>query len=822
MKPDCFFLVDGNALAYQAFYAFQRQNLTNPRGEPVGALYGFLRKLFGLLEAHRPDFLYVAFDSRGKTDNHELFADYKANRKPMPDELSLQITNIKSFLDLARIKRIEIPGHEADDIIGTITEKVKERRGCEVLVYTPDKDLLQLIDDHVSVVRSGPREDKRFDRKVFEEEYGFGLEHFTDYLALMGDASDNIPGVKGIGPKGAKNLIKALGDVESIIEQSDEIPNPRARDQIREQEEMLRLSKKLVVINRQIPMDLDFEEARFPAYDPVLIRDYFTQQRFLSLMKYITQKAEEKPASGREVIYESGPFDCEKGEFLLMEGEEGFFLGGVETDQYYTVPGEPGFLKRPGLLLWTYDAHTFLREHDTSCEVRDLRLLDYWAHDSETASTAKGFYEQRSIRTIQELRDFFLQARSQLEQRGHWDYLDKTELRLPEVIRSMEEYGVKIDTTLLETYRTELEEATSAREKEIYRECGEEFNIRSPKQLGDVLFEKMALKIPGRLKKTKTGYATDESVLQKVASVHPVGEMLLEYRKIQKILSTYILPYLDAVDRNGRLHSTLDYCGTATGRLSSKNPNLQNIPIYGEWGKRMRQLFVADEGYSLVSADYSQMELRIMAHYSGDENLISIFRQGGDIHSETAKRLFGTADSDMRHRAKAVNFGIIYGQSAFSLSSQLDIPLAEAEALIGRYFERFSGVRSFIDRTIRNAREKGWVDVLSGRRRRVPGLQGKNRMMREAAERIAVNTPIQGSAADIIKEVMIRVHDKWADDGNVRLLLQIHDELLFEVKESALEDTLPLIREVMEATPFPLSVPMKAEVSSGKNWEEAH
>ena len=822
MKTDCFFLVDGNALAYQAFYAFQRQNLTNPRGEPVGALYGFLRKLFGLLETHRPDFLYVAFDSRGKTDNHELFADYKANRKPMPDELSLQISNIKSFLDLARIKRIEIPGHEADDIIGTIAEKVKENRGCEVLVYTPDKDLLQLIDTHVSVVRSGPREDKRYDRKVFEEEFGFSLQHFTDYLALMGDSADNIPGVKGIGPKGAKNLIRALGDVESIIEKSEEIANPRARDQIREQEEMLLLSKRLVVINRHIPMELDFEEARFPAYDPGIIRDYFTQQRFLSLMRYIGDKPGEGPAPSREVIFEPGAFACETGEFLLMEGEGCFFLGAVDREAFYTVSGKPSFLERPGLLLWIYDAHTFLREHDAACEVRDLRLLDYWANDSETPSSAKGFYEQRAIRTVKELRDYYLQARSQLEQRKAWDYLEKTELRLPGVITSMEEYGVKIDTALLETYRNELEEATAAREKEIYRECGEEFNIRSPKQLGDVLFEKMALKIPGRLKKTKTGYATDESVLQKVASVHPVGEMLLEYRKIQKILSTYILPYLDAVDRNGRLHSTLDYCGTATGRLSSKNPNLQNIPIYGEWGKRMRQLFVADEGYSLVSADYSQMELRIMAHYSGDENLISIFRQGGDIHSETAKRLFGTADSDMRHRAKAVNFGIIYGQSAFSLSSQLDIPLAEAEALIGRYFERFSRVRSFIDRTIRNAREKGWVDVLSGRRRRVPGLQGKNRMMREAAERIAVNTPIQGSAADIIKEVMIRVHDKWADDGNVRLLLQIHDELLFEVKESALEDTLPLIREVMEATPFPLSVPMKAEVSSGKNWEEAH
>lgn len=822
MKQECFFLIDGNALAYQAFYAFQRQNLTNPRGEPVGALYGFLRKLFGLLETHRPDFLYVVFDSRGKTDNHELFADYKANRKPMPDELSLQIKNIKSFLDLARIKRMEIPGHEADDIIGTIAEKVKAQGGCEVVVYTPDKDLLQLIDTHVTVVRSGPREDKRYDKKVFEEEFGFPLRHFTDYLALMGDSADNIPGVKGIGPKGAKNLIRALGDVETIIRKSGDIANPRAREQVTEQEEMLLLSKKLVVINRHIPVELDFEEARFPAYDPEVVRDYFNQQRFLSLMKYIGEKPVSAPAPLREAVYEEGPFDAESGEYLLMEQEDGYHLTTPEGESCYRVTGDPRFLNRPGLLLWVYDAHSFLKEHETACEIRDLRLVDYWAHDSETFSTADDFYAKRSIRNVRELRDYFTRARSLLEERGVWSYLEKNELRLPAVISSMEEHGVRIDLDLLEAYRKELEEATAAKEKEIYRECGEEFNIRSPKQLGEVLFEKMALKIPGRLKKTKTGYATDESVLQKVASVHPVGEMLLEYRKIQKILSTYILPYLEAVDGKGRLHSTLDYCGTATGRLSSKNPNLQNIPIYGEWGKRMRQLFIADSGYQLVSADYSQMELRIMAHYSGDENLISIFREGGDIHSETARRLFGTADPEMRHRAKAVNFGIIYGQSAFSLASQLGIPLGEAEELIGRYFERFSGVRAFIDRTVEGARQNGWVEVLSGRRRRVPGLQGKNRMMREAAERIAVNTPIQGSAADIIKEVMIRVHDRWIRDDRVRLLLQIHDELLFEVKEKALERMIPLIKEIMESSPFRLSVPMKVEISSGKDWEEAH
>ncbi|HHH84503.1 MAG TPA: hypothetical protein ENL15_00960, partial [Firmicutes bacterium] len=746
MKPECFFLIDGNALAYQSFYAFQRQKLTNPRGEPVGALYGFLRKLFRLLETHHPDFLYVVFDSRGKTDNHQLFADYKANRKPMPDELSLQIRNIKSFLDLARIKRVEIPGHEADDIIGTIVERVKERGGCQVVVYTPDKDLLQLIDTNVTVVRSGPKEDKRYDRETFEKEFGFPLRHFTDYLALMGDSADNIPGVKGIGPKGAKNLIHSLGDVEAIIDKSDTIANPRARDQIKEQKEMLLLSKKLVVINRDIPMEINFEEARFPAYDPELIRDYFNQQRFLSLMKYVVEKSGAGSVPSEEVVFETGPFSHESGEYLLMEKEGGYLLGAVDKEAYFTVSGEPEFLERPGLLLWIYDAHTFLKEHGAACEVRDLRLLDYWAHDSETPSSPAEFYDRRSIRTIKELREYFIKVRALFEKRGVWAYLEKTELRLPRVIKAMEERGVKIDTDLLNSYKMELEEATAAKEKEVFLECGEEFNIRSPKQLGDVLFEKMAIKIPGRLKRTKTGYATDESVLQKVASVHPVGEMLLEYRKIQKILSTYILPYLDAVDERGRLHSTLDYCGTATGRLSSKNPNLQNIPIYGEWGKRMRQLFVADDGYQLVSADYSQMELRIMAHYSGDENLISIFREGGDIHSETARRLFGTADQEMRHRAKAVNFGIIYGQSAFSLSSQLGISLAEAEDLIRRYFERFSGVRAFIDRTIEGAREKGWVAVLSGRRRRVPGLQGKNRMMREAAKRVAVNTPIQGSA----------------------------------------------------------------------------
>ena len=823
MNEKKFFLIDGNALAYQAYYAFQRQELTNPAGEPVGAFYGFLRKLFSLIETHQPDYLYVVFDSKGKTDNHELFEEYKANRKPMPGELRSQIQNIKSFLDTARIARMEIPGHEADDIIGSLAEKIKKDPCCRVTVYTPDKDLLQLIDDRVLVLKSGPKEDKPYDRKRFEEEFGFPLQYFTDYLALMGDSSDNIPGVKGIGPKGAKNLIAALGDVETIIKQSEKIGNPRAREQIKEQEQLLLLSKKLVVINRHISFEIEDEKSRFPQYDPETIRSFFQEQGFRSLLRYIKEKpgkSDEKKTA--PVLYSDEDPSEKGGEFLLFQKDGAVELAAVDDEKYYRLSSPDPLLKRPEITLWVWDAHEFIRKSDPAASLLDIRLIDYWANHSETFSSSADFYRQRSIDSVKELRDYFLSSRRELKTRKVWDYIIATEMALPNVLSFMEERGVKIDIPRLESHEKELVKEIGNKEKEIFAECGEEFNLRSPRQLGEVLFEKMGIKTPGRMKKTKTGYSTDESVLQKVAAVHPVGEMLLEYRKMHKILSTYILPIKEAVDENKRLHTTFDYCGTATGRLSSKDPNVQNIPIYGEWGKKMRQLFIADSGYCLVSADYSQMELRIMAHYSGDENLISIFREKGDIHSETARRLFGETGRQMRHKAKAVNFGIIYGQSAYTLSSQLGISLNEAESLIQRYFERFAGVRSFIDKTVNEARENGWVSLISGRRRKVAGIDSKNRMMREAAQRIAVNTPIQGSAADIIKEVMARTGRKWSDDENVRLLLQIHDELLFEVKEDVLQQILPEIQQIMEKSPFELSVPLSVEISHGKNWEEAH
>ena len=518
------------------------------------------------------------------------------------------------------------------------------------------------------------------------------------------------------------------------------------------------------------------------------------------------------------------PLDADlNGTFLAAEFDGAVQVCDLESGTYHSTESLDGLYGSADNTVWVYDAHSLLRGRPgISCRLMDIRLLEYWGEDSDSSGDFKKFVVKREIRNIKELHEYFLKTADRLKSRGQWEEVSTSDHGFSWLLLKMEKKGVKIDDALLEEYREELIGSIVSLEKDIYSLAGIEFNINSPKQLGEVLFEKMGVKLNGRMKKGKTGFSTDENVLRRVEEVHPIGAAILNYRKLHKVYSTYVMPYMELMDSDCRIHSEFDYCGTATGRLTSRNPNLQNIPVHGEWGERMRRLVIAPAGHTLMAADYSQMELRILAHFSGDSTLSEVFRNNGDIHAETALRVFGRADSDWRRRAKTINFGIMYGQSSYSLASQLAISVTEAEDYISRYFKRFSAVRDYIEASLEQARRNGWVEVLSGRRRAVPGIESKNRNIREAAERIAVNTPIQGSAADIIKAVMLRLDEVYGNKAEVNMVLQIHDELLFEIKDEAAAESAKRIKAIMEDVPYGLSVPMSVETGMGQNWGEAH
>lgn len=817
---DDLFIIDGNAVIYQSYYAFKRADLRLRDGTPSGAFYGFARKIISLIKNYEPNNLVIAFDSKGKKMRHDLFEDYKANRKPMPDDLVTQLDYIKKFVDVLDIKRLEIEGFEADDIIGSIAKKYSDE--YSINIYTPDKDLLQLLKENVNVIKVGRKKDKKYNKKIFKDKYSFDVSKFKDYLALTGDKSDNIPGVKGIGPKTAKNLLNKYDFVKNIIDNLDDITNKRAKNALKGSIADLKLSYELVEIKKDLDLNIDKKQIKFPTYETKKVRLFLKKYNFNSLLKEFPKENNEENIIKFQNINNLN--NLQNNKIILFDRENNSHIYDISDDKYYDDIDISKLLTISKLKVIVYDAHQYFKKYDEIySDIIDMRIFEYWYNYSKSEKNKEKFYKKYDIKNVEDQYKLYRKFKRFLKDINKCEFVEKKEQEFIDVVLNLEKNGMKIDKELLLNYEKELKKKMEDYENKIYNYADEEFNVRSPKQLGEILFEKMGLTLPdGSVKRTKTGYSTNRDVLEKLSKVHPIAEEVLNYRQVHKIYSTYVKPYKKYIDKNNRIYTHYDYCGTATGRLSSSDPNLQNIPIKGEWGNKMRKLFIPREGYKIVSADYSQMELRLLAHFSNDEKLKEIFDNDRDIHEETAKYIFGETDQDKRNYAKSINYGIVYGLSPYGLSQQLGISRSEAADYIEKYFLRFSDVKQFIDKTINIAREKGWVSVISGRRRYVSGIKSNNRFRKNAAERIAVNTPLQGSSSDILKMVMIKIYNKYKSNKDVKMISQIHDELLFEIKKDKVGKYMNDIKKMMEDISFDISVKMEVDITKGNNWWEAH
>ncbi|MDH3519085.1 MAG: DNA polymerase I [Myxococcales bacterium] len=882
-------IVDGTNTLYRAFFAIP--GLRAPDGTPTNAAYGFVNMLGKVLREQRPDRVIVVFDARGETFRHRIYDAYKAHRDAQPEDLSAQIPLVRELVEAHRIPIIEVEGFEADDVIATLVRRTPG--AARISIVSTDKDLMQLVDDRVALL-DGIRE-RRYGPEEVEARFGVPPEQILDLRALVGDPSDNIPGVKGIGEKGAAKLILEWGDLETLLAHADEVAAKRARSALKEGADSARLSKRLATLRTDAPLPLDPEALAPPEPDRERLREIFARLGFTRLLEAlggVAQAPEEARSSGEllvECVSEADALAAlgERVRALprlplvaVVDGEGsvacrpvGFALALAPARAAYVplAPLGPAFealiealrpaLAAPGNVAWLAPDAKRMQgifaerglELGLPCFDVELagQLLD--ARGARGVAALAAQHLGRTLGSWEELAGRGAKAKAaselpvddvarwaaeqacaaqalveplarQLEEAGLSALYDEVELPLTRVLARMERVGVRVDEAALELLSSEYESELARIEREIHALAGEAFLISSPKQLQQILFEKLKLPV---VRKTKTGYSTDEGVLEQLAAQHELPARILAYRRLAKLKNTYVdaLPRL-VNETTGRIHPTYNQLGAATGRLSAANPNVQNIPIRSEEGVRIREAFVPAEGCRLVSADYSQVELRILAHYSGDESLIEAFRRNEDIHRRTAAEVWSVTPEDVtpeqRARAKAVNFGIIYGLSSFGLANQLGIAAAEAQATIETYFERYRGVRRFLDETVARAKREGYVRTLLGRRRALPDLNSRNRVLRQAAERMAVNTVIQGTAADLIKKAMLAVDAALeAARRRARMILQVHDELVLEVPEREVEPVSELLRERMENV-FPLGVPLRVDVGSGRNWREAH
>ncbi len=828
-------IIDGNSIVNRAYYGIRP--LSTADGIPTNGILGFMNILLKLKEDYGPDCLCVAFDLKAPTFRHKMYKDYKAQRKGMPDDLAAQMPHLKELLSAMNILQLSMEGYEADDIIGTVS-KICLDSGVWCGIATGDRDDLQLAgpETHVLLTTTGygrtTTED--YDDRAVIEKYGVTPEEFIAVKALMGDQSDNIPGVAGIGEKSAVELIKSFHSLDGIYENIDDPSIKKGqRQKLLDGKEMAYFCYELCKIKRDVPIDFTVEAAAIRPYDgPALTKklEQLELKRIAERMNIPSAPDEEIPEQKAE-INKAGEDEiraaAQAGELaFLTDGSEILFDLGGET---YSAPAEKmkAALESGGKKIthrWKAARHALAKEgaalngpyYDTEIGeyILDPQQSDY---DLRELCRREGKpFGPSALKAVMEA-----QLR-EIEARGQLSLLDEIELPLEEVLFSMEEEGCKIDTDQLAAFGQVLGVRIAELEQAIYFMAGEEFNINSPKQLGEVLFEKLMLPV---VKKSKRGYSTDSAVMEKLRGRHEIIDYIMEYRHAAKLKSTYTDALLPLVDGESRVHSSLNQTVTATGRISSTEPNLQNIPVRTELGREIRKMFVAKEGHVLVDADYSQIELRVLAHISGDENMCRAFRENEDIHTMTAMQVFGVPDfcvtPEMRSRAKTVNFGIIYGQSEFSLAGELKISRKEAKRYIDSYFEKYSGVRAYMDKTIAEAREKGYVSTIFGRRRYVPELKARNFNLRSFGERVAMNTPIQGSAADIIKIAMVKVYKALKDEcPNSRLILQIHDELIIEAPYDEAERAGQVLRREMENA-AKLNVPLVAEVKSGHSWYEA-
>lgn len=841
-------IIDGNSLLNRAFYALPP--MANSKGQPTGAIYGFTTMLFKIFDEIKPNYIGAAFDRKAPTFRHIEYKDYKAGRKKMPDELGAQFEPVKELLKAFNIGIYEIDGYEADDIIGTIAKRY-ESPELEVIIFTGDKDALQLVSEYtkVMITKKGITETEIYDLNYLKEKYNLNPKGIIDLKGLMGDSSDNIPGVPGVGEKTALKLLSQFGTLENVFENIDNISGKKLNENLRENKETAYFSKKLATIDVNVPIETDLSNMQIKDYDDVKIRNLFDDYEFKSLINKIPVKDEKihfnmpqiqnfnEDSNLVETIINNGIFN-----FIINE-DGMIFDGGILVQ-----PSQIGYFKEifesDSIVKNTYDgkyAYNFLK--GKGIELKNLNfdgeIASYLLNPSESKYDILNLLNQYSgINTsgidkddkngiaalyVQKLDDIKRNMLTEINKHGMNELFEKIEMPLIEVLSSMECLGFKVDAQILHDIGFELSEEIDKLTGEIYDIAGSEFNINSPKQLGVILFEKLNLPV---IKKTKTGYSTDAEVLEELSGKHEIVEKIINYRQLIKLKSTYTDGLMLCIGKDGRIHSSFNQTVTATGRISSTEPNLQNIPIKMEQGRRIRKAFVPEnDEYVIISGDYSQIELRVLAHISQDKSLINSFVNNEDIHRRTASEVFGIPMDEVtslqRSRAKAVNFGIIYGQSDYGLSRELKISRKEAKSYIDNYFKRYRGVKDYLDSAILDAKDKGYVTTLMNRIRYIPEINAANKNVKNFGERLAMNTPIQGSAADIIKIAMVKVYSRIKKEKlKSRLILQVHDELIVEAHKSEIDYIKQMIKSEMENA-VKLSVPLIVDINVGNNWYEA-
>lgn len=846
-------ILDGNSVVNRAFYGVRPLNA--PDGTPTNAVYGFLAILQKLFEGEAPDSLCVAFDLPAPTFRHEMYEGYKAQRKPMPEELAVQMPLLKETLDAMHIRRLEAAGWEADDVLGAVSA-ICEKSGWACEIVTGDKDSFQLITETTSVLhvksRMGQTETILYDRARFEEEYGFAPPLMVDLKALMGDASDNIPGVPGIGEKTALDLVRRYGRVADIYAGLDGLDiKDSVRKKLAAGRESAEMSYTLATISREAPVELKPEDASWSRdFGPELyaVLDRLGFRRFIEKWG-LAPAPEAVQETESRAMPELSALTAQEAEARIRAAETlGLALPGDDLDSLSLCDGEAIFTLNWGELGEDYNRLlrlVFSPEVKKSAHgVKDLMGLalaeglgtEGFVFDTELAAyvldpTESGYdlgkltkrYLGAELPEARAALELMAPMRAKLAENGAEKLYFDIELPLCQVLAEMERAGFLVDRKALADFGESLTAGIDALQRGIWELAGHEFNINSPKQLGEVLFDELMLPAG---KKTKTGWSTNADILEKLIGKHPIIGDILEYRMLTKLKSTYADGLLKVISADGRIHTNFRMTVTATGRLSSTEPNLQNIPVRRELGAQIRRMFVAAPGCVLVDADYSQIELRLLAHISGDETMRNAFKSGEDIHAVTASQVFGLPLAEVtpaqRSSAKAVNFGIVYGISAFSLAQDIKVSPAEARAYIDAYMQKYHGVREYMDRVIAEAKERGYVETLFGRRRPVPELKASNFNTRSFGERVARNMPIQGTAADIIKLAMVNVRRRLRAEGlEARLILQVHDELIAECPEREAERVAALLEEEMERA-VTLSVPLTAEAHSGHSWAEAH
>ena len=864
-------LIDGHSILNRAFYGVP--DLTNADGLHTNAVYGFLNIMFKILDQEKPEYLTVAFDVHAPTFRHEMFEEYKGTRKPMAEELRQQVPVIKEVLQAMGVKIVEKAGLEADDILGTIS-RMSERRGLEVSVISGDRDLLQLATEHVKIripkTKKGQTEIEDYYAEDVLNAYQVTPTEFIDLKALMGDTSDNIPGLPGVGEKTATKIITEYHSIENAHEHASELKPPRASKAIIEHWDLAVLSKTLATIKLDAEIDYEFADAKLGNLYTDEAYVYFQKLQFKNLLgRFETSELSNKIEDAFETITNK-----EKAEQIFTDAVKAERVGiALCKNTEDVLPLFADLAEFAGIALCCSDEHVYyiktgndissawlkeqtvqLVEKNECCIFFDVKnamgelgslpvshcfdgtIAAYLLNPLKSDYTGEDVARERLNLLIEDKLPDDSKAcyeaytgwkaapilQEQLKENNMWKLFVDVEMPLVETLYDMEQCGVRVEADELKAYGEKLGVRIHELEQEIYEEAGEIFNINSPKQLGVILFEKMGLQ-GGR--KTKTGYSTAADVLEKLAPEYPIVAKILEYRQMAKLKSTYADGLAGFIQADGRIHGKFHQTITATGRLSSAEPNLQNIPVRMELGRLIRKVFIPEDGFVFVDADYSQIELRILAHCSGDDMLINAYRQAQDIHRITASQVFHVPFDEVtdlqRRNAKAVNFGIVYGISSFGLSQDLSISRKEAAEYIEQYFLTYPGIKTFLDNTVASAREHGYVETLFGRRRPMPELKSSNYMQRSFGERVAMNAPIQGTAADIIKVAMIGVNSRLKEKQmKSRLVLQVHDELLIETYIPELEQVEEILKEEMERA-ADLKVPLLVDMHTGNNWYEA-